>query len=105
MPPELSAEENATLASATESPQPDTAAPDQSAKLPTALEEEGEPAQEETPGATAYNAYFDAVGGRSYDGHALQTWDGLNHHPLIRNAWEAAAQAVLARHGSSGSKA
>jgi hypothetical protein len=55
------------------------------------------PAQEESPGSVAYSAYFDAVGGRAYDGHALQTWDGLNHHPIIRNAWEKAAQAVLDR--------
>jgi hypothetical protein len=53
------------------------------------------PAQEQSPGEIAYQAYFDAVGGRAYDGHALQTWDGFNHHPIIRNAWEKAAQAVL----------
>lgn len=71
----------------------------------TAPETVQEPEPAKTPGQVAYEAYFDAVGGRSYDGHALQSWEGLNHQPpVIRNAWEAAAQAVLA-YGSSRSEA
>jgi hypothetical protein len=45
-------------------------------------------------GRIAYEAYSDAIGGRSFVTNTpLPPWDEVD--PLIRKAWIAAAQAVL----------
>jgi hypothetical protein len=49
-----------------------------------------------TIGQTAYDSYFDAAGGRSLaSGQTLPDWEKLND--ATRNAWEAAAEAVMRR--------
>lgn len=51
-------------------------------------------------GMVAYEAYFAQSGGKSLvSGTSLPSWDGLNEK--IKQAWEAAAQAVAYRVGCS----
>lgn len=47
-------------------------------------------------GKVAYEAYSDAVGGKSFSGDDLPTWEErYETHPEIAAGWESAAQAVL----------
>ena len=51
---------------------------------------------ERDPGQIAYDAYSEKAGGRSIvSGVKLPTWNGLS--PAIKEAWEAAATAVMAQ--------
>ena len=50
-----------------------------------------------TPGQRAYEAYSEAVGGKSVAGKPLPAWDGQKVE--IAAAWEAAASAVIADAG------
>lgn len=47
---------------------------------------------DQTPGARAYSAYRDSVGGRTHDNRPMPMWDDLPGH--IRRAWECAAGQV-----------
>lgn len=47
-----------------------------------------------TAGRTAFDAYSKAVDGVTHDGRFIPQWDDLTD--TVRDAWEAAAQAVLA---------
>lgn len=46
-------------------------------------------------GRIGYEAYAASTGGKTFDGRDMPTWDQLPER--IRNAWEAAASAVLVR--------
>lgn len=49
-------------------------------------------------GRVAYQAYAASTGGKTYDGRDMPTWEGLT--PRIREAWSAAAGAVIGRHST-----
>lgn len=42
---------------------------------------------------TAYEAYADSTGGKTFDGRDMPLWAALG--PRIQRAWEAAAQAAV----------
>lgn len=44
----------------------------------------------------AYEAYFRSCGGKAVNGDSLPPWEDLHHE--IRDHWEAAADAVIARY-------
>ena len=46
-----------------------------------------------SPGHVAYDAYCAAVDGKTWDGRPCPAWADLTEK--IRNAWEAAARAVM----------
>lgn len=46
-----------------------------------------------TPGRIAFDAYSQAMGGRTHDGQPIPPWSQLGH--LIQQGWEAAALAAL----------
>lgn len=47
-------------------------------------------------GKVAYEAYSESVGGKSFNGDDLPSWEErYDTHPEIAAAWEAAAQATL----------
>jgi hypothetical protein len=48
---------------------------------------------DKSAGQVAYEAYFEQVGGFSVNAEALPAWHDQREH--LRNAWEAAAAAVL----------
>jgi hypothetical protein len=45
-------------------------------------------------GKVAYDAYGESRGWKVYNGDAMPTWD--EQSPELREAWDAAAQAVAA---------
>jgi hypothetical protein len=54
---------------------------------------------EKTMGQVAFEAYCDAVGGKTYDGKPIPGWDELHGDRLkVQGGWEAAALAAIHAH-------
>lgn len=51
---------------------------------------------EQTPGEVAFIAYYIRMGGRTLDGKPIPEWRELSQ--LVRDAWEAAADAVIKKY-------